>query len=123
MFFGSRDRVDYFDKIIVACRKTSNIAGSKDFESYIKEGKLSFHTGSVKNFKENSAVFTDDKEDDIDVVIYATGYKLHIPYFNYEKDKIIDYDHEANRGQYFGPLFKKLISVRHPEVFFIGFNE
>jgi len=67
--------------------------------------------------------FTDGAEEEVDTVIYATGYKLKFPYFDSEKDRLIDHDENENRGVFFGPLYKKFISIREPDLFFIGYLE
>lgn len=55
--------------------------------------------------------FVDGSEEEIDLVIYCTGYKISFPFF--EKDLI---SADENRL----PLYRRVVSVEHPGLYFIG---
>ncbi|MFP5389214.1 MAG: NAD(P)-binding domain-containing protein, partial [Thermoleophilia bacterium] len=55
--------------------------------------------------------FVDGSEEEIDLVIYCTGYKISFPFF--EKDLI---SADENRL----PLNRRVVSVEHPGLYFIG---
>jgi len=122
-FFSSDiQRVQDCKKVILCSRKTTHIKKSDDFKRFIEQGKLSLHQGKVLEFKEGQiACFSDGTEEKVDTVIYATGYKLKFPYLEDEKGSLIDHDEEAHQGVFFGPLYQKFISIREPNLFFIGF--
>ena len=52
----------------------------------------------------------------IDTIIYATGYKTTFPFLD-EVDNIIKVD-DSIETNYFGPLYKHMISIYHPEILF-----
>ncbi|EDM09292.1 rCG46349 [Rattus norvegicus] len=54
---------------------------SDDLPSHIITGKVKIKT-NVKTFTSTSAVFEDGTEENIDVVIFATGYKLAFPFLS-----------------------------------------
>jgi dimethylaniline monooxygenase (N-oxide forming) len=56
--------------------------------------------------------FTDGSEEEIDLVIYCTGYKITFPFLDPELLSAAD-----NRI----PLYRRVVSVEHPGLYFIGF--
>jgi dimethylaniline monooxygenase (N-oxide forming) len=56
--------------------------------------------------------FVDGSEEEIDLVIYCTGYKITFPFFDPELISAQD-----NRI----PLYRRVVSVQHPGLYFIGF--
>jgi thioredoxin reductase len=56
--------------------------------------------------------FTDGSEEEIDLVVYCTGYKITFPFF--AEDLV---SAEGNRL----PLYRRVVSVDHPGLYFIGF--
>lgn len=116
-------RVQDCKKVVFCSRKVQNIQNSTDFEHIIKEGRLSLHEGTVVSFRgPNTVCFSDGTEEEVDTVIYSTGYKLRFPYFD-KRDGLIDHDENQHRGVFFGPLYKKFVSIRHPDLFFLGYLE
>jgi cation diffusion facilitator CzcD-associated flavoprotein CzcO len=55
--------------------------------------------------------FVDDSEEEIDLVVYCTGYKVSFPFF--DKGLVAA---EENRL----PLYRRVVSVEHPGLYFIG---
>jgi dimethylaniline monooxygenase (N-oxide forming) len=55
--------------------------------------------------------FADGSEEEIDLVIYCTGYKITFPFFEEELISAAD-----NRL----PLYRRVVSVEHPGLYFIG---
>lgn len=56
--------------------------------------------------------FADGSEEEIDLVVYCTGYKITFPFFAPELVKA-----DGNRL----PLYRRVASVDHPGLFFVGF--
>src|SRR5689334_5812307 len=56
--------------------------------------------------------FADGSEEEIDLVIYCTGYKISFPFLDEELISATD-----NRL----PLYRRVVSVEHPGLYFIGF--
>jgi dimethylaniline monooxygenase (N-oxide forming) len=59
-----------------------------------------------------SVRFADGSEEEIDLVVYCTGYKITFPFFD---DGFLTA--EDNRLQ----LYRRVVSVEHPGLFFVGF--
>jgi len=55
--------------------------------------------------------FTDGSEEEVDLVVYCTGYKVTFPFFEEELLSAPD-----NRL----PLYRRVVSVEHPGLYFIG---
>jgi cation diffusion facilitator CzcD-associated flavoprotein CzcO len=55
--------------------------------------------------------FADGSEEEIDLIVYCTGYKISLPFFD---EKLISAD--GNRL----PLYRRVVSVEHPGLYFIG---
>lgn len=118
------EREEDCEKIIVCSRDVAHIKRSQDLRPFLDQGRLIVHEGSIKGFKErNIACFSNGAEEEIDTIIYATGYKLKFPYLDQEVDKIIDHDEKQHRGAFFGPTYKKFAAIREPDLFFIGYLE
>jgi thioredoxin reductase len=123
-FSNDIQRIQDCEKVIICSRKVSHLRDSDDFKQYIREGRLSLHQGTLIEYKDQNVVrFSDGTEEEVDTVVYATGYKLKFPYFDQETDKIIDHNENEHRGTFFGPLYKKVISIREPDLFFVGYLE
>jgi dimethylaniline monooxygenase (N-oxide forming) len=56
--------------------------------------------------------FADGSEEEIDLVVYCTGYKITFPFFDSSLVSVKD-----NRL----PLYRRVASVEHPGLYFIGF--
>ncbi len=56
--------------------------------------------------------FTDGSEEEIDLVVYCTGYKISFPFFDPSLIRAPDNDL---------PLYRRVVSIEHPGLFFIGF--
>ena len=56
--------------------------------------------------------FADGSEEEIDLVVYCTGYKITFPFLDPEVFAAPD-----NRM----PLYRRVVSVEHPGLYFIGF--
>ena len=55
--------------------------------------------------------FSDGSEEEVDLVVYCTGYKVSFPFFD---EQLISA--EGNRL----PLYRRVVSVEHPGLYFIG---
>ena len=52
--------------------------------------------------------------------MYCTGYSTTFPFFD-PIDKLVDFGGEETRCKFFGPLYKRMISIRQPKLFFVSF--
>jgi thioredoxin reductase len=67
---------------------------------------------NIERFAGGSTVrFADGSEEEIDLVVYCTGYKITFPFFD---ETLISAD--GNRL----PLYRRVVSVEHPGLYFIG---
>ena len=110
--------VEYY--ILGICLIFSCIEGSFPEQSETKQ--IEFKTSSVSKITKNTVIFEDGTEDSYDIIIYATGYRNCFPFFD-PADKIIEFENGGDRGQYFGPLYRKLFSINYPDIIFIGLVE
>jgi len=123
-FFKDENNLENFDKLIVCSKKLGHIATSDDFKKYVEMGKLVIKHGTIKQIiGPHQIEYSDGQTEEIDTLMYATGYKLYLPFFDFEKDKILDYSPTENRGMFIGPLYKKFVAIREPSIFFLGFIE
>jgi dimethylaniline monooxygenase (N-oxide forming) len=68
---------------------------------------------NIDRFSGGSTVrFSDGSEEDLDLIVYCTGYKITFPFFDPELVSA-----EENRL----PLYRRVASVEHPGLYFIGF--
>jgi hypothetical protein len=56
--------------------------------------------------------FADGSEEEIDLVVYCTGYKITFPFFD---------EQLVSAGDNRLPLYRRVASVEHPGLYFIGF--
>jgi dimethylaniline monooxygenase (N-oxide forming) len=66
---------------------------------------------NIERFEGDDVVFTDGSREQVDVVVYCTGYRITFPFFD---DSIVDA--EDNRIG----LYRRVASVEHPNLYFIG---
>jgi len=66
-------------------------------------------------FTENSVIFEDESEQQIDVVIFATGYTYKFPFF--KDDSLVRI---SDDGQIFRPLYKRVFCINDPSLMFFG---
>ncbi|EAR84952.1 flavin-binding monooxygenase-like protein (macronuclear) [Tetrahymena thermophila SB210] len=97
----------------------------KQTKSYLQEiesGLLTFLSPCIKEFdSENSLVLQDDqKVENIDVFMYATGYQYTFPFLDFEKDKLIDLYQRRGINYSLGPLYLRTFSIREPNLIFVG---
>jgi thioredoxin reductase len=68
---------------------------------------------NIDRFAGGRAVrFADGSEEEIDLVVYCTGYKITLPFF--DEDLVSARDNRL-------PLYRRVASVEHPGLYFIGF--
>ncbi len=66
---------------------------------------------NIERFEHDTVVFTDGSREQVDVVVYCTGYRITFPFFD---DSIVSA--EDNRID----LYRRVVSLQHPGLFFIG---
>jgi len=109
------------EKITIIGRKIGFLANSDDYSSYIKSGKLCLVEGEIENvIDEKSIKFSDGTVHEADTLIFSTGYMFNFPFLDLEKDNFVDFDPKAFRGKFMGPIYKRFVCIRDPDLFFIG---
>lgn len=93
--------------LYITGKNTTTFEISEDYSEARENGRLKIRKGNVSKITEDSVIFGDGNEEKIDTIIYATGYKYCMPFFD-PNDGIIEFDSKADRGFYFGPLYKKM---------------
>ncbi|KAF5274057.1 hypothetical protein FQR65_LT04455 [Abscondita terminalis] len=68
---------------------------------------------SVSCFQNDCAIFSDGSKEDIDVVIYSTGYEYKFPFLS--KNCGI-----KTMNNWVQPLYKHIVNIQHPTMVFIG---
>lgn len=66
---------------------------------------------NVKSLAGDRILFADDREETVDVIIYATGYKISFPFFD---PGFLPVEHNQI------PLYRKVVHPEHPHLYFIG---
>jgi len=111
----------HIEKVTIIGRKIGFLAQSQDYARYIKEGKLSVVQGEIDSvIDEKSLKVSDGSIHEADTLIYSTGYMFSFPFLDFEKDRFVDFDPKAFRGKFMGPIYKRFICIREPDIFFIG---
>jgi len=109
------------EKITLVGRKLFYLEKSEDLKPFIERGKLSIIVSEIKQvLNENTIQLADGSTHEVDTLILGTGYQYTFPFLDLEKDKIIDHNPENFRGKFFGPLYKRFIPIREPNLFFLG---
>lgn len=87
---------------------------SQDFLSLAGHGKMQVKP-NIKELAGKQVVFEDNTTEEIDIIIYATGYKISFPFF--KPDFINNASIEATNEF---PLYKRVINLEHQNLFFVG---
>ena len=106
-------------KLYYAIRSGNSSDKDKSFSEEVANSQIEYKLCNVTKIHKNSVTFGDGSEEDIDTIIYATGYKYCLPFFD-PNDKIVEFEGGGDRGFYFGPLYKKMFSINHPNIIFLG---
>ena len=122
LFFRETGKDVQAERVIITGRRTERLEKSTDYKELIATGQVTLKQGGIKRFKGGKTVeFVDGTEEEIDTVVYATGYHYSFPFLT-EDDGVIEFDKE-NPGSYFGPLYKRLFAIKEPNLIFIGVVE
>ncbi|MFA5959702.1 MAG: NAD(P)-binding domain-containing protein [Tatlockia sp.] len=78
---------------------------------FIRHGKILPRKG-IDRFEGNTVHFADGSQDEFDVIILATGYKISFPFFD---KKILDFSNLTNI-----PLYRKMMHFDFDNLYFIG---
>jgi hypothetical protein len=66
---------------------------------------------NIDRFEGDTVVFTDGSSEQIDVVVYCTGYRITFPFF--DRSLVDTGDNRIN-------LYRRVVSLDHPNLYFIG---
>lgn len=83
---------------------------STELPELVRHGRITLKP-NVARLKGNSVQFADDSIEKIDVIIYATGYKIAFPFFD---KSFIDVEDNVF------PLFRRVVPPHMPNLYFIG---
>ncbi|XP_018335754.1 dimethylaniline monooxygenase [N-oxide-forming] 3-like [Agrilus planipennis] len=92
----------------------------KVFASYRMEKKLSnlpqnlIEKPCVSRIQGNQVFFEDGTAEEIDVIIYSTGYDYYFPFLTKECGIVVE------SGKWVRPLYKEIVNIEHPTMCFIG---
>ncbi|XP_069107793.1 senecionine N-oxygenase-like isoform X2 [Argopecten irradians] len=99
---------------IAPCAKQIFLSHNKDKLNSVLPANIIEKPG-IKRMSMDSVVFLDDTEEEVDDLIFCTGYVYSFPFLS---DDVI----HASRTKV-TPLYKHVVNVRHPNLFFIGILE
>lgn len=85
---------------------------SEDLLNIAGRGLVSFKP-NIKEFRGKTVVFEDGSEQDFDVIVYATGYKVTFPFLKHEE--VFDVE-DTNHIE----LYQRVIHPSYPNLFFIA---
>lgn len=77
----------------------------------IRHGKVLPLPG-IQSLKDNTVYFTDGQQQEFDVIIFATGYKISFPFFSQE---LINFNHQTNIS-----LYRNMMHPDFETLYFIG---
>lgn len=83
---------------------------SQELLPYIGHGYITIKP-NVKELHGGSVTFVDETEEQLDAIIYATGYNISFPFL---PKTLFDPDQEA------GALYRRMVSLKHPGLIFAG---
>lgn len=112
---ASLEHSSNFNKIIISSSGPESISKSENFKSLLEVGKICVRTSRKHEFTENSVIFEDGTEEQIDTVLICTGYRFSFPFI--KDQELIQYDAEE---RYYGPLYQKIFSINDPSLMFAG---
>lgn len=69
----------------------------------------------VKEITKTGAIFQDDSKEELDGIIYCTGFYYSFPFLSTDCGIFVD-------DNYVQPLFKQIINIKYPSMGFIGLN-
>lgn len=108
-------------KLIMVGSRVGFMAKGQDFSKYIEQGKLSFVSAGIEEIIDEKTVkCTDGSLHEADTIILCTGYLFDFPFLDLEKDKFVDFNPKYWRGLFLGPVYKRFICIREPNLFFLG---
>jgi hypothetical protein len=87
---------------------------SQDFLNLAGHGKVQVKP-NIRELAGKEVLFEDGSKEAIDLMVYATGYKISFPFF---KSDFINNDYVEETNDF--PLYRRVINVEHDNLFFIG---
>ena len=85
---------------------------SQDLLNLSGRGLIRFKP-NIKKFENRTVCFEDGSQEEFDMIIYATGYKITFPFLKHLPDFDIEHNNDIR-------LYKKIVHPSHPDIFFIG---
>ena len=109
-FDDTKDRINP-NKVFVTSLDVSTLEKSQLYAEPISEGTLEVKSGNITKIDQGKVYFGDGSDEEIDTIIYTTGYYYSVPFID-PNDGIIEWDScsdakiKDSEGFYFGPLYK-----------------
>jgi len=72
----------------------TQIAISDTYINLVKARKIQPRKASIKQFDETGVIFSDDSRMDVDVLVFATGYKINLKFLDKSIQKLLKYDYD-----------------------------
>ena len=66
---------------------------------------------NIERLDGDSVVFTDGTREQVDIIVYCTGYRITFPFF--DEEVISTQDNQVD-------LYRRVVSIQHPGLYFIG---
>ncbi|EAR94354.1 flavin-binding monooxygenase-like protein (macronuclear) [Tetrahymena thermophila SB210] len=100
----------------------SQFEKTKAYKKEIDEGILEMRVGVIRNYLGKQSIILEDETviDKIDNIIYATGYQYRYPFLEDTGDNLIETYNKESRCNAFGPLYRRIFSIREPNLVFLG---
>ncbi|KAL4486011.1 hypothetical protein ABPG72_003945 [Tetrahymena utriculariae] len=127
------------DIVLILLRKSGNLRPSKitvigeksliepcqNSEAYqpeIAEGRLVYKSGYISKYNSSNSLVLNTGEiiENIDFVLYATGYQYSYPFLekNNNIDNLIEFYNQRKNS--FGSLYRRMFAIKEPNLIFIG---
>ena len=103
------------NKLIICTAEPDYLSKSTNFKPYFENGSIIVKKGKKIEFTENAVKFEDGTDEEIDTVVFWTGYQYKFPFFS--DSSLIEVSEE---GRYWGPLYKRIFSINDPTLIFAG---
>jgi len=107
-----------FNQIFITVPDPDYLSCSDNFKPFFENGRIKIKKGKDLHFSGKNVIFEDGSEEEIDTVLFCTGYQYKFPFL---KDKGLITTGED--GRFFEPLYLKLFNINDPTLMFPGLSD